>query len=137
MKKSLLNKLIDISHNIYSDYEYKRLKMVCFSVYKGKLISFGVNSSKTDPMQHKFRKHTYKRNIEMLDMVHAEVACIKHLPIGFDDYKHLELLIYSETKNGTMRLAKPCDTCMNAIQYLGIKEIYYSTNENYIKKEII
>lgn len=33
MKKSLLNKLIDMSHNIYSDYEYKRLKMVCFSVY--------------------------------------------------------------------------------------------------------
>ena len=46
MNKKLISKLITLYDDIYTERPY-RLKMVCFIVYKSKILSWGVNSDKT------------------------------------------------------------------------------------------
>lgn len=74
-------------------------------------------------------------------MLHAEINCInqiKHMDINFGK---VTLYICRVNKNQDNRMARPCPACMAAIKDLGIRDIYYTTNDGYayerIKKNII
>lgn len=63
--------------------------------------------------------------------LHAEINClnqIKHLDINFSKVK---LYIYRIRKDQPYGMARPCPSCMAAIKDLGIKNIYYTTNDGY------
>jgi tRNA(Arg) A34 adenosine deaminase TadA len=67
----------------------------------------------------------------MLPKLHAEISCInqiKNLNINFSKVK---LYIYRIRKDQPFGLARPCPSCMAAIKDLGIKNIYYTTNDGY------
>ena len=63
--------------------------------------------------------------------LHAEINClnqIRHLDINFSKVK---LYIYRIRKDQPFGMARPCPSCMAAIKDLGIKNIYYTTNDGY------
>lgn len=136
MTERLLRSLVRLYDNVYCSYA--RLKVVSFLVYKGKVIGFGVNSEKTSPMQYYYRIKTPLQEIEnFLDKEHAEINSLRRTYLGDFNPKYIEAVIISKRKNGNYRLARPCCVCMRALQDMGIKTIYYTTNENTIKKERI
>lgn len=129
MTNKLLNSLCRMYDYIYTDKPYKNTKTVSFLIYKGKVVSFGINSDKTSPMQNKYRLTTDLKYIEnFVDKEHSEVNCLGkvHPKFRFDK---CEIVIISKKKDGDFRLARPCDVCMAAIKDFGIKKIYY-TNRN-------
>ena len=72
----------------------------------------------------------------MLPKLHAEINCtnsIRHLDINFSKVK---LYIYRIRKDQSFGLSRPCHSCMAAIKDLGIKDIYYTTNNGYAYKRI-
>ena len=76
-------------------------------------------------------KNKYKRFIQSL---HAE----QHAIISVKNRKKIRgasILIIRINNNGELRMARPCDMCMGFIKYVGIKNIYYSTNSGEIIKE--
>ena len=50
------------------------------------------------------------------------------------EWNKVKLYIYREFKDGTKALAKPCASCQRLIKELGIKKIYYTTNDGYIQE---
>lgn len=135
MNIKIMKKLIDLYDDIYTERPYK-LKMVCFIVYKGKILSWGVNSDKTSTTQHYWRVKTKGTENYIYDKRHAEIDAIKKLPHEFKDFKKAELFIISKKKNGNFRLAKPCPICQTMLSNYDFKSIYYTTNENTIDRVI-
>lgn len=138
MTNKLLRSLIRIYDDTYAGEPYHRLKVVSFLIYKGKIVNFGVNSSKTSPLQFKYRNKTDLKFIEnFLDKEHAEINCLRRTYFGDFDMKKVEFVIISKRSNGDYRLARPCCTCMTALKDYGIKKIWYTTNSNTIEMEEI
>lgn len=137
MTRKLIERLINLSDDIESDRPYGRVKMVAFLVYKGKILSFGVNSEKTSLYQYRMRK---KFNVDdsnfIYDKTHAEIAAIKKIHPSFDDWEHVEIFIVSKKKDNTFRLSRPCPICEKTIKDLGIKKVYYTNSYGGITKEI-
>ena len=129
MTNKLLNSLCRMYDYIYTDKPYKNTKTVSFLIYKGKVVSFGINSDKTSPLQNKYRLTTDLKYIEnFIDKEHAEVNCLGKVHPKFN-FSKCEVVIISKKKNGEFRLARPCEVCMSCIKDFGISKIYY-TNRN-------
>jgi deoxycytidylate deaminase len=101
----------------------------CVIFNKKKIISKGHNSCL------KSVKNLHPKYQKWPGSVHAEVdAIIK----AKTDLKGCDMLIVRINKNKQLRLAKPCESCMNYIKYIGIHKIYYTiSNYPYIQEEKI
>ena len=110
--------------------DYYKTDIDCVAVYQGQVIGLGCNTNKTHPVQ-KFYNRYREPSDTMLPKLHAEISCInqiKHLNINFSKVK---LYIYRIRKDQPYGMARPCPSCMAAIRDLGIRDIYYTTNEGY------
>lgn len=73
-------------------------------------------------------KHSYGTR-KPLVKIHAELAACRGFSVEDIDNR-FALYIFRVRKNGSQGLAKPCDTCLNIIQTLGIKRIYFSLDDS-------
>lgn len=117
--------------------DYSKTHIGCIAVYQGNIIAVGHNSNKTHPVQKYYNKYRDKRiHCEYLaPKLHAEISCInsiRNLDINFSKVK---LYIYRIRKDQEYGLARPCPSCMAAIKDLGIKHIYYTTNDGFAYEE--
>ena len=51
-------------------------------------------------------------------------------------FSKVKLYIYRIRKDQPFGLSRPCPSCMAAIKDLGIKDIYYTTNDGYVYERI-
>ena len=110
--------------------DFDKINIGCIAVYQGQVIGLGCNCNKTHPIQHYYNRYR-KQSDTMLPKLHAEISCInqiKHLNINFSKVK---LYIYRIRKDQPFGLSRPCPSCMEAIKDLGIRDIYYTTNDGY------
>ena len=118
------------ARQVASISDYPKIHVGCIAVYQGQVISIGCNSNKTHPTQ-KFYNRYREESDNMLPKLHAEINCLnqlKHLNINFAKVK---LYIYRIGNDREFRMARPCPSCMAAIKDLGIRDIYYTTNDGY------
>lgn len=114
---------------IHSNEGWARLSAAI--VYKGKVISTGVNSLKSHPFQKK-----WSRNSESI-FLHAETSAIHQaLRCISDDtiLQDCDLYVLRMKKDGpdfTFRygLARPCSGCQRCIAEFGIKNVFYTCND--------
>ena len=110
--------------------DYDKVPIGCVAVYLGQIIGVGCNCNKTHPTQKYYNKYR-EQSENMIPKLHAEINClnqIKHLDINFSQVR---LYIYRIRKDQPFGLARPCPSCMAAIKDLGIKNIYFTTNDGY------
>ena len=121
----------------YSDNKRARLGSVI--IYKNKVISVGWNvENKTNPLQEEYnRLRGYDVSVEFTkSSLHAEFSAmlrIKHMDI---DFSKIHMFIYRERKDGSLGNARPCPACMGFSKKLGIKNIYYTTNDGWAYEKI-
>lgn len=111
--------------------DYRKVQVGCVAVYQGQIIAIGCNCNKTHPAQKYYNKYRIESE-ELLPKLHAEINCInqlKHLDINFAKVK---LYIYRLRKDRPYGMARPCPSCMAAIKDLGIRDIYYTTDDGYV-----
>ena len=109
--------------------DFPKVHIGCIAVYQNRIIGIGCNTNKTHPTQKYYNR--YRIAESLLPKLHAEINCInqlKHLNINFSKVK---LYIYRTRKDIVCGMARPCASCMQAIKDLGIREIYYTTNDGY------
>ena len=115
--------------------DYKRTHVGCVAVYQGQVIGLGCNCNKTHPVQQYYNQYR-KRSDALLPKLHAEISCInqiKHLNINFSKVR---LYIYRIRKDQPFGMARPCPSCMAAIRDLGVRDIYYTTNDGYVYERL-
>ena len=123
-------KYFDKARQVATISNYNKFHIGCVAVYQGQIIGLGCNCNKTHPVQ-KFYNRYRGQSESMLPKLHAEISClnqIKNLNINFSKVK---LYIYRIRNDQPFGLARPCLSCMAAIKDLGIKDIYYTTNDGY------
>ena len=115
--------------------DYYKTHIGCVAVYQGQVIGLGCNCNKTHPTQKYYNRYR-KPSDNMLPKLHAEINCInqiKHLNINFAKVK---LYIYRIRKDQPFGIARPCASCMAAIKDLGIRDVYYTTNDGYAYEKL-
>lgn len=115
--------------------DYHKVHIGCIAVYHGQIIGLGCNCNKTHPTQKFYNKYRIESET-MLPKLHAEINCInqiKHFDINFAKVK---LYIYRIRNDQPYGMSRPCPSCMAAIKDIGIKDIYYTTNDGYVHERI-
>lgn len=98
--------------------EHKQHKVGCVIAKGNKVLSWGYNRDKT----HSKSPHAWA-------YIHAEFDAIRKL--NPEDLVGTTIYIYREKKNGSLALAKPCDSCHSLIKDIGIKEVCYTTEDGF------
>ena len=122
-------RFFEIARLISHTSEYKRIKIGAVVVKKNKIISVGVNSYKTHPIQKKYNR--FRFDIEDTNhTLHAEIQALVNIPYG-TELNDLTIYIYRESRKGRLAKSRPCPSCMKLIKDIGIKKICYTTDEGY------
>ena len=132
LTETRINHYLNLAHNAcyYSDFMKTRLGAVL--IYKGKVMSIGWNSNKTSPLQKDLNR---LRDIpvdcgEAHHTLHAEVSCLTKAKDLDIDWGRASLFICRIKKDGSRGLSRPCSGCQALIRNMGIKNVYYTTNDN-------
>jgi len=115
LKISIINKAI---HEAKKSKCAFKVGSVIFN--KKKIISVGHNHS-----QRSVRRIT-KKFIKKENSIHAEVCAIIN---ARQNLKGCSILVIRINNKDEMRLSKPCEYCQNYLEFVGIRDIYYSTEE--------
>jgi deoxycytidylate deaminase len=106
-------------------------KVAAAIIIKNRIISIGVNSHKTHPIQAKFAA-----NKGLSIYLHAEIAAIKNAMYHIDvkDFRRSTLLIcrtkiHVPTGAPILGMSKPCPGCQRAILEFDIKNVWYSLDD--------
>lgn len=92
-------------------------------IFKGKrIIAVAHNSVRSNKIPHKFKN--------FLESSHAECHAIIKAKRNLKDY---DILVVRLGKTGNLLLAKPCEFCQEFIEYVEIRNVYYSDNNEIIK----
>ncbi len=122
----------------FSDYSKKNIHIGAVIMYKNKVVGIGWNSKKTHPCQMKYNKYReYNDNRKYISeehepCIHAEIMAVQHAIRSFKgDLSKCSIFVYSVKKDGSTRLTKPCPSCSKRLEELGIRNIYYTTNNGW------
>lgn len=133
LTETRINHYLNLAHNacFYSDFTKTRLGAVL--IYKGKVMSIGWNSTKTSPLQKNLNR---LRNFSVdcgdaHHTLHAEVACLTKAKDLDIDWSRASIFVYRIKKDGSPGLARPCNGCQALIKSMGIKNIYYTTDDGW------
>ena len=135
MLRNIDYKYFNKARQVANISDYKKQHVGCVAVYQGQVIGLGCNTNKTHPIQKFYNKYRIKSD-NMLPKLHAEISCInqiKHLDINFSKVK---LYIYRIRNDQPFGLSRPCPSCMAAIKDLGIRYVYYTTNDGYAYEKL-
>lgn len=118
--------------------DFYKTHVGCVAICKGKIVAIGCNTEKTHPTQKYYNKYRESKDNSFYEhKLHAEINCInqlKHMDINFSKVK---LYIYRTRKDRLCGMARPCPSCMAAIKDIGIRNIYYTTNDGYAYEKIV
>lgn len=124
---------MNLAKNMAKLSTFGRQKMGCVVVNKKCVISAGMNSYKTHPLQKEYNKLRYPDD-NTPHCLHAEMAALIPLQYTDIDWGKTSLFVYRQRKGDKTKgaMARPCTACMAYIKSLGIKNIYYSASEGVI-----
>ena len=133
LTETRINHYFSLARNAcyYSDFMKARLGAVL--IYKGKVMSVGWNSNKTSPLQrelNRYRGYDVDSSIAH-NTLHAEVACLTKAKDLDIDWGRASIFVYRIKKDGSAGLSYPCKGCMALIKSMGIKNIYFSTENGW------
>lgn len=125
------------AQKIASVSDFQKTHIGCIAVYQGSIIGIGCNTNKTHPTQKYYNKYRHSNvSGDFGAKLHAEINCInsiKNLDINFSK---VSLYIYRIRKDQPYGMSRPCPSCMAAIRDLGIRHIYYTTNNGFAYEKI-
>ena len=91
-------------------------------IYKNKIMCYGVNKTKTHPMQNEY-KNRPDRNY-----IHSEIdALVKFINLyGNASLNKCDMIVVRKKRGGEQGLSKPCPGCEKAIRAFGLRKVYYT-----------
>ena len=116
--------------------DYGKIHIGCVAVYKGIIVAQGYNSKKSHPIQAKYDKYrNFYETKRQHYYLHAEMDCLNRLDPEIDMSK-VKLYIYRKRHDIPHGVCRPCPACMQRIKDLGIKDIYYTSDDGFVEERI-
>lgn len=125
-------KFFNKAAKVASISDFQKIHMGCVAVYNGVVVGAGFNTNKTHPMQKYYNRYRETTgNDHFIPKLHAEINCINQIKHQNIDFSKVKLYVFRSTKVKKIALSHPCPSCMMAIKDLGIKHIYYTTDDGF------
>lgn len=112
----------------------KKTRVGCVLVYKNKVMTVGWNvADKEHPVQKKLNVlRGYDPNISgEHNTLHAEMMALLKARSLDIDFGKSALFVCRIRKDGSIGMAKPCEACSEMIKTMGVRDIYYTTNDGW------
>lgn len=128
-----INRYLDMAKEVSKQSNFRQHHLGAVVIYKGSLLASGYNSNKTSPMAKRYNR---ERGFDVeascsTNSIHAEMAALNKIKYLDIDFSKVKLYIYREHKNGVKAMARPCPACQKMIKDMGIKEIWYTTENGF------
>ena len=130
MLRNIDYRYFDKARQVATISDYNKTHIGCVAVLQGQVIGLGCNCNKTHPTQKYYNRYR-KPSDSMLPKLHAEISCINQIKNQNINFSKVRLYIYRIRNDQPFGLSRPCPSCMAAIRDLGIRDIYYTTNDGY------
>ena len=125
-------KYFDVACSISKLSNFTREKLGAVVVSKNwDIIGVGYNDRKTHPYQAAIAK---RLGLDEKIFLHAEFAAL--VAAKQRNLYGARVFVYREFRSGELAMSRPCPICMSYIKELGIKDIYYTTDEGYCYERI-
>jgi hypothetical protein len=133
--KMNFDKVIEMSFALYGRHRHRqRCKHFSFIYDKNKLLSIGINSPKTHPLNLKYNYLNKQKNkISHIVGTHSELSAV--IKMGFDCCEGLILVNTRINRKNEIDYSFPCNGCMEMIKELKFSKIFYTSKDkkfNYI-----
>lgn len=104
---------------------YANARVAAIIEKRNTVIAYGLNSGKSHPLQAKFKDNPHRI------FLHAEMDAIKNAvrQCNKESLEGATIYVARVLKDGIPALAKPCNGCMTALRFFGIKNVYWSTGD--------
>jgi len=120
------NKIIEVSYALINKHNADlRCRHFSFILDRNRIISIGMNSTKTHPLNLKYN-YVNKDNKSISDIVgtHAELNAV--IRLGEEDCSRLTLINTRINRNNMLDYSAPCSGCSDMIKQLNFKNVYFS-----------
>jgi len=128
------NKIIEVSYALINKHNADlRCRHFSFILDRSKIISIGLNSPKTHPLNLKYN-YVNKNNQKISDIVgtHSELSAV--IKLGEEDCSGLTLVNTRINRNNELDFSAPCSGCCDMIQQLNFKNVFFSNNKGKFDK---
>ena len=106
------------------------------AVYKGSIVATAWNTNKTSPLQARY--NVYRFRADTPDKTHCETSLVQKLRWKFGDsidWSKVHIYLYREYKDGSLAPSRCCPSCLAMLKELGIKKIYYTTEDGFVEEK--
>ena len=117
---------IDLAKNVAHNSDYGKLRHGAILVKGGSIINTCFNKDKFCSFAGKFRDPNSGPAT-----IHAELGCV--LGLARDVTSGGDIFVCRINKIGELRNSKPCIMCHQVMKHVGIKRVYYTTNEGSVE----
>jgi deoxycytidylate deaminase len=128
------DKIIEVTYALINKHNADlRCRHFSFILDRNRIISIGMNSTKTHPMNLKYN-YINKNKQKISDIVgtHSELNAI--IKLGIEDCSKLTLINTRINRNNLLDNSAPCHGCSDMINQLNFKNVFYTTCEGIFEK---
>ena len=131
------NKIIEVTYALINKHNADlRCRHFSFILDRNRIISIGMNSIKTHPMNLKYNYvNKNKESISNIVGTHAELNAV--IKLGEEDCSRLTLVNTRINRNNLLDNSAPCSGCSDMIRQLSFKNVYYSNIKGNFDKFIV
>lgn len=127
-------KLEDIASSLLENHNANRCRHFSFILHKGRIISIGLNSNKTHPLNLRNRKisRITGEDYSSQKQTCSELSAILKLKrLTNIDTRKCTLINLRYDRNDKIAMAKPCSSCQSLLRYHNFKQVIWSTDNGY------
>jgi deoxycytidylate deaminase len=128
------DKIIEVSYALINKHNADlRCRHFSFILDKTKIISIGLNSLKTHPLNLKYN-YVNKNKEKISDIVgtHSELSAV--IKLGEEDCSGLTLVNTRINRNDELDFSAPCNGCSDMVRQLNFKQVWYSNANGLFNK---
>ena len=125
-KTKKINRLFALARNIAYNSPYGKIRHGAVIIKGGSILNASFNKENYSSFGTRFRS-PHRGHAT----VHAELGCI--LGLTRDSTVGADVYVCRINRDGDYRNSKPCSMCHEALKHVGVKRVYYTTNNNTIE----
>jgi len=123
------DKIIEVTYALINKHNADlRCRHFSFILDRNRIISIGMNSTKTHPMNLKYN-YINKNKEKISDIVgtHSELNAV--IKLGIEDCSKLTLVNTRINRNDLLDHSAPCNGCSDMIKQLNFKNVYHTDSQ--------
>ena len=121
-----IKRYFDLGRNIAHNSPYGKIRHGALLVKGGSVRNVSFNKENYSSFGTRFRNPNRGHAT-----VHAELGCILGMPRNVTS--GADIYVCRINRAGEFRNSKPCAMCHAALKHVGVKRVYYTTNDNTVE----